>query len=68
MDRCFDSGVKRKSARYIWAQCQKEMERQIGRDCALKKSQIMAYFSRHHAKLSKEELNRSTVLNYGILN
>ena len=55
MDRCFDSGVKRKSARYTPAQCQEEMERQIGPDCALKKSQIRAYFSRRHAKLSKEE-------------
>ena len=55
MDRCFDSAVKRKSARYTLAQCQKEMERQIGPDYALKESQIRAYFSRHHAKLSKEE-------------
>ena len=55
MDRCFDSGVKRKSARYTPAQCQKEMERTIGPDNALKESQIRAYFSRRHAKLSKEE-------------
>ena len=55
MDRCFDSGAKRKSARYTPAQCQKEMERQIGPDNALKESQIRAYFSRRHAKLSKEE-------------
>ena len=55
MDRCFDSGVKRKSARYTPAQCQKEMETQFGPDNALKESQIRAYFSRRHAKLSKEE-------------
>ena len=55
MDRCFDSGVKRKSARYTLAQCQTEMERQIGPDNALKESKIRAYFSRRHAKLSKEE-------------
>ena len=36
MDRCFDSGVKRKSARYTPAQCQKEMERQIGPNNAFK--------------------------------
>ena len=41
IDRCFDSGVKRKSARYTPAQCQKEMERQIGPDNALKESQIL---------------------------
>ena len=55
MDRCFDSGVKRKSARYTPAQCQKEMQRTIGPDNVLKESQIRAYFSRRHAKLSKEE-------------
>ena len=55
MDRCFDSDVKRKSARYTPAQCQKEMERTIGPDNALKERQIRAYFSRRHAKLSKEE-------------
>ena len=53
MDRCFDSGAKKKSARYTPAQCQKEMERQIGPDNALKEAQIRAYFSRRHAKLSK---------------
>lgn len=55
MDRCFDSGTRKKSARYTPAQCQKEMERQIGPDNALKEAQIRAYFSRRHAKLSKEE-------------
>ena len=55
MDRCFDSGAKKKSARYTPAHCQKEMERQSGADNALKEAQIRAYFSRRHAKLSKEE-------------
>lgn len=55
MDRCFDSGVKRKSARYTPAQCQKEMEKQIGPDNALKESQIRAYFSRRNATLSKKK-------------
>lgn len=43
MDRCFDSGVKRKKAWYTPTQCQKEMKRQIGPDNALKESQIQAY-------------------------
>ena len=55
MDRCFDSGARKKRARYTPAQCQKEMERQIGPENALKEAQIRAYFSRRHAKLSKEE-------------
>lgn len=42
MDRCLDSGVKRSGARQKHAQCQKEMERRIGPDYALKESQIRA--------------------------
>ena len=63
MDRCLDSGVKRSGAWQKHAQCQKEMERRIGPDYALKESQIRAYLGRCHTKLWKGEWNRGTVLN-----
>ena len=55
MERCFDSGITSKSARYTPLQCQKEMTKQIGPDLTLKENQIRSHFSRRHAKHAVKE-------------